>query len=119
MHFNKSKCLKIHIGPRGNECPDLKVHDIIMKETSSEKYLGDMISSKGNEENIKFRRKIGFQSISEIMAVLKEVAAGGHYISVGLVLRDAVLKSKLLLNSEVWYGLTVKEIENLEDLDKI
>ena len=53
------------------------------------------------------------------MAVLKEVAAGGHYISVGLVLRDAVLKSKLLLNSEVWYGLTVKEIVNLEDLDKI
>ena len=53
------------------------------------------------------------------MAVLKEVAAGGHYVSIGLVFRDAILKSKLLLNSEVWHALTQKEVEGLEDLDKI
>ena len=119
LYFNTSKCHKIHIGPRKEECPMLKVHDKTMGESDSEKYLGDMVSGKGNDENMKFRRKVGFQTLSEMMTVLKEVAAGGHYISIGLVLRDAVLMSKLLLNSEVWYGLTLKQMESLEELDKI
>jgi hypothetical protein len=54
---------------------------------------------------MKFKRKLGFQAISDNMTVLKELAAGSHYLAVGLVFRDAVLKSKLLLNSEVWHGL--------------
>ena len=89
-----------------------------MKDSVAEKYLGDMVSVKGNDENIKFRRKIGFQALSEMMAVLKEVAAG-FYISIGIIFRDAILVSKLLLNSEVWHGLTVKQTESLEQLDRI
>ena len=118
LYFNTKKCHKIHIGPRNDECPSLKVHDRTMEESETEKYLGDMISSKGNEENMKFKRKIGFQSISEQLTVLKEVGVGGHYIGVGLIFRDAVLKSKLLLNSEMWHGLTLNQLESLEDVDK-
>ena len=68
-----------------------------MTETKTEKYLGDMVSGTGNEENMKYKRKIGYQSISDQMTILKEVAAGSFYIIVGLVFRDAVLRSKLLL----------------------
>ena len=53
LYFNTSKCHKIHIGPRRDECPQIKVHDKIMQEYETEKYLGDMISGKGNEENKK------------------------------------------------------------------
>ena len=119
MYFNKTKCHKIHIGPKSDECPCLRVHESVMKASQEEKYLGDMVSRSGNEENIKFKRKLGFQAISDNMAVLKELAAGSHYLAVGLVFRDAVLKSKVLLNSEVWHGLTLKQIESLEDVDKI
>ena len=54
-------------------------------------YLGDMVSGSGNEENIKFRRKIRFQTIFEKMAMQKVVAAGGYFVSIGLVFRDSVL----------------------------
>ena len=119
LYFNKTKCHKIHIGPKSDECPCLRVHDSVMESSQEEKYLGDMVSSSGNDENMKFKRKLGFQAISDNMTVLKELAAGSHYLAVGLVFRDAVLKSKLLLNSEVWHGLTLKQTENLEDVDKI
>ena len=119
LYFNTAKCNRIHLGPKKDECPNLKVHGKLMKDSDSEKYLGDMVSSTGNDDNIKFRRKIGFQTISDQMTVLKELSAGCHYVSIGLVFRDAVLLSKLLLNSEVWHNLTLKQIEGLEDLDKI
>ena len=118
LYFNKRKCHKLHIGARNDECPTLKVHDTIMTETKTEKYLGDMISGTGNDENMKYKRKLGYQAISDQMTILKEVAAGSHFISIGLVFRDAVLKSKLLLNSEIWHGLTVKNVETLEEVDK-
>ena len=86
--------------------------------TETEKYLGDMIYGTGNEENMKYKRKIGYQSISDQMTILKEVAAGSYYIGIGLVFRDAVLRSKLLLNSEVWHALTVKNVDTIEEVDK-
>ena len=118
LYFNTLKCHKIHIGPRKDECPVLKVHGEEMKDSVAEKYLGDIVSAKGNDENIKSRRKTGFQAMSEMMSVLKEVAAG-FYVSIGIILRDAILVSKLLLNSEVWHGLTVKQTDSLEQLDRI
>ena len=53
-----------------------------------------------------------------MLSILKEVGIGSYYIKIGLVLRDAILKSKLLLNSDVWHNLTLKEISALEEVDK-
>jgi hypothetical protein len=36
----------------------------------------------------------------------------------GLIFRNAVLKCKILLNSEVWHSLTAKQVTQLEDIDK-
>ena len=77
-----------------------------------------MITASGNEENIKFKRKLGFQAISDTMSILKELSAGSFNHGIGLILRDSVLKSKLLLNSEVWHGLSMTKIKSLEDIDK-
>ena len=90
-----------------------------MKRTDSEKYLGDIVSNTGNTENIEKRKKIGMQTISELMSSLKEVGVGGFYIKTGLIYRDAILKCKLLLNSEVWHTLTLQQISDLEEIDKI
>ena len=107
LTFNTSKCFVIHVGPRSDECCKWKVHNQEMKRTCSEKYLGDIVSNLGNSENIENRRKMGRKTISEILSILKEVGIGIYYIKIGLVLRDAILKSKLLLNSEVWHNLTL------------
>ena len=101
LYFNKTKCHKIHIGPKHDECPELKVHDDTMENSEKEKYLGDMITASGNDENIKFKRKLGFQAISDSMSILKELSTGSFNHGIGLIFRDSVLKSKLLLNSEV------------------
>ena len=73
---------------------------------------------KEMKKSMKYKRKIGYQSISDQMTFLKEVAAGSYYIGIGLVFRDAVLRSKLLLNSEVWHALTVKNVDTIEEVDK-
>ena len=51
----------MHLGSKSEECPQLKVHNQQMKTTNSEKYLGDVVSVRGNIENIENRRKIGNQ----------------------------------------------------------
>ena len=56
LSFNTSKCFLIHLGPRKEDCCELKVHDQTMKKTDSEKYLGDLVSNSGNSENIENRK---------------------------------------------------------------
>ena len=54
----------MHIGPKKEDCPQLKIHDSLMKTTETQKYLGEIISSSGkNSENIKERCKTGYKSI--------------------------------------------------------
>ena len=77
-----------------------------------------MVSSQCNAANIRFRQQIGEQSTSEILSVLRDIEIGGFYIKNGLIFRDAVLKCKILLNSEVWHSLTAKQVSQLEDIDK-
>ena len=118
LYFNTNKCYQIHLGPRKEECCKLKVHDEIMKQTDSEKYLRDIVSNTGNDENIEKWKKLGMKSISDILATLKEFGIGSFYVKTGLIYRDSILKCKLLLNSEVWHSLTLQQISILEDVDR-
>ena len=77
-----------------------------------------MVASTGNTENIEDRAKSGRKSISDILSMLKEIGIGGNYIRIALIFRESTLKSKLLLNSDVWHNLIQKEVDLLEDVDK-
>ena len=57
LYFNTLKCYLIHVGPRQDECASLNIHDQEMKRTNAKKYLGDIVSSTGNSENIENRRR--------------------------------------------------------------
>ena len=86
----------------------------------TQKYLGDLISSSGNNtENIKERCKTGFKAISQIKALMKDVSMGKYTIQIGLLFRDTMFVSKMLLNSEVWHCLTQSQVQELEKLDRI
>ena len=51
------------------------------------------------------------------MTILNQVSLGHYYFDIGLVMRDTILISKLVFNSEVWYNVTDKQISKLEQID--
>ena len=95
LKFGKDKCHVIHIGSSDSEkcgCPDLKVQEIVMKNTKFEKYLGDIISKDGSIDlNIEERYNKGIGIISQVLALLKEITLSSYYFDVGLLLRDTNL----------------------------
>ena len=114
----KTKCHKIHVGPKNKLCPQLQVHGTPMVEVDQDTYLGDIVSGDGkNSKNVKQRVGKGVGIIADILNILEKVTLGEYYFSTALLLREALFINGILTNAEVWYGLTKKEIQELEDLD--
>ena len=75
-----------------------------IEKTENEKYLGDVISCNGkNDNNIQKRKERGIGIISQILSILKEVCFGPFFFKVAVMLRNSLFLSSILLNSEVWY----------------
>ena len=133
LEFNQSKCVKMHVSKaerkkcpvneskaRDAKCVFLEVQDSEMKTEENEKYVGDVISCSGsNDANISRRKSIGIGAISSIFAILSEVSLGHQYIDIGLVLRESILLSKMLLSAESWHKLFLYQIEKLEEVDRM
>ena len=119
MHETKS--VVIHVGNVKNYShpfPTLEVHGANMHEAKSTKYLSNIISSNGGvRETIEDRRNQGWGRVAMIMGILGEVALGTYRIEVGLMLRKAILTSKLLYSAEAWSAVSENEIKRLEQVD--
>ena len=114
----KSKCHIIHVGKESSLCPKLQVHGETMEKVNEDIYLGDCISGVGsNKKSIEMRKSRGMNTICEIMNILDNISFGEHYFSTALVLRESLFLSSILTNTEVWVGLTNKNIKEFEDLD--
>ena len=73
----------------------------IMEEKNEDKYLGDIISNDGrNLKNIKARVSKGKGIVSKIMSIIDSIPFGNHYFEIGVILRDSLLSSSMLFNSE-------------------
>ena len=89
-----------------------------MKQKQSTKYLGNILSTKGGQEdNIEDRRSRGWGKIATIMGILSEVDMGVHKLEVGLMLRQAILISSMLYAAGAWSGVTDKQLARLEVVD--
>ena len=143
LQFGYKKCKKMHVGKycESFKCKCLKVdsweetnvknedtnEDSIedcwkgeekMEEVSEDKYLGDIISNDGrNLKNIKARINKGQGIVSRIMTLLEGIQFGRHYFEVAMILRDSLLVSNMLFNTEAWYNITLKELQLLETVD--
>ena len=107
LEFGAKKCFQIHVGKNSRSCPSLKVHQTRMTKTTSERYLGDTIDQGLNHDiTIQKRCNSAIGTISDILVILSQVSQGHQYIHIGLIMREAILVSKLLLNVEVWPKLT-------------
>ena len=45
LKLSATKCKQIHIGKQSMVCPELKIHEEIMKTSNKEKYLGDYLTN--------------------------------------------------------------------------
>ena len=119
LTLSKSKCHNIHMGMNKSTCRSMKVHDSIMAESKSEKYLGDIVhSSGGNKPNVAKRLSRGWGRINEILAIVQEAPLGRRRVEAGLLLRKSLLINATLFNSEAWHGLTKSQVTAFEKLDE-
>ena len=83
------------------------------------KYLGDILSSDGkNDANIKARTYRGLGAITNIFQTLKDLCLGRYFFEAAMILRDSLLLSTLLSNSEAWVNLTPNNVKDLETIDE-
>ena len=119
LTLSYDKCSRIHVGKKTEQCPELKVHNAKMKDSTQEKYLGDLVNTTGNiKETVADRVAKGYGIVSEIKAILSEIPLGKYKLEVGLQLRQAMLLNGLLYNSEAWHSVTMQDIVPFENLDE-
>ena len=84
-----------------------------MEEKDEEKYLGDVISKDGrNLKNIK-----GKGIVKKILNILEGIPVGKLYYQVAVILRNSLLVSNIICNSEAWFSLTESDLNLLETVD--
>ena len=89
-----------------------------MKNSTKEKYLGDLITDGTIRKTIEDRKNRGYGIVNEILAILDEIPLGRYKIEIGLLLRQAMLVNGMLFNSEAWHAITENEIKMLEVVDE-
>ena len=118
--FNGPKCHQMHAGKCSNLCPLLRAHTTEIEIVSEEKYVGDMISYDGKHtKNVNARRSKGIGICNEITAILDNLFLGPYHFLIALLLRQIMLISVLLFNSETWLRLTKENMKKLESVDEM
>ena len=119
LTLSKTKCSKIHIGKQTNLCSNLKVGEADMKDSASEKYLGDIVHKSGNQKtNIEARIAKGKGIVKTILAMIQESPLGWSRVKAGLILREAMLINGIMFNAEAWHGVRQEDVDALEQVDQ-
>ena len=142
LQFGSGKCKKMHIGKKheeykchsifvdnwkevdgideaGNEViKDICVGKVKMEEAEEEKYLGDTIAKDGrNLKNIQARVNKGKGIAKRILDILEGIPFEKLYFQIAIILRNSLLVSSVLCNSEAWFNITKSELDLIETVD--
>ena len=118
LTLSKDKCNVQHVGKLQGKCFTHKVHNEIMHQVDSTKYLGDIIHKNGKlASNMSNRLAKGVASLSIIQAILQDIPLGKHRIEIGLDLRKALFLNSVLFNSEVWHNFKDADIAEIKLID--
>ena len=91
----------------------------IMEETKAYKYLGFVLSSKGdNFVNINEMRKKSIWIIRKIFTRLDGLHLKNYYFECGIMFLNMVLRSSILYASETYYNLTESQVRTLERIEE-
>ena len=84
-------------------------------ESEDEKYIGDIISKNAkNAKNISAQKCKSIGISRKIMSSLQDIYFGKFNFEVAILMRNSLMISSLLTNSEAWYNLTEADLRNLE-----
>jgi hypothetical protein len=82
-----------------------------VQKKDEEKYLGDIISADGrNIKNVKARVVKGKGIFNRILSILEGIPFGDFYFEMAVILRESLLVSSMLSNSESWYNVSKEKI---------
>ena len=89
-----------------------------MLEVEKHIYLGDVIHKSGrNSHNIESRISKSIGITAQIYTILKTIKNGFHFFKSAILLRESMLLSALLVNSESWHNLSKSDVYELEKVD--
>ena len=62
-------------------------------------------------------KRVGIKK--NMIQMLEKMPGGEYHFEIAVILRNAMLISSILKNSEVWYGATKEDTDLLEQIDKM
>ena len=93
--------------------------DIEMKKTEQQKYLGFILSSKGdNMKNIREMQNKSVWIINKIFEKLSSLNLRKYYFECALLLLNVILRSSILYASEAYYNVKETELRALEQIEE-
>ena len=115
LSVNGGKCVLIVINPRKDiPHPVLYVDGVEIEVVSLAKYLGDIISANGKNDNlIQDRVKKGKSIIVSALSLCNDLTLGHHYMSSALLLHKVVFLAAVLFNSQAWTNITKSQLKQL------
>ena len=115
LGLNGPKCVLVIINQRKDIPPPvLFVDGVEIQVVSFTKYLGDIISANGNNDNlIQDRVKKGKSITISALSLCNDMTLGYHYIESALLLYRTIFLASVLFNSQTWTNITKTQIMQL------
>ena len=115
LGLNGPKCVIVIINERNDiPHPVLYVDGIEVQVVSLAKYLGDIISANGCNNNlIQDRVKKAKSIIISALSLCNDLTLGQHYIESALLLYHAIFLASVLFNSQAWTNITKTQMSQL------
>ena len=114
-----NKCNHLHISKTNTNCySNLKADVSTMKKSTVCSYLGDILNSSGSlDSTIENRRQKGIGLCSQITGIVNSLSLGHYYFEISFLLRESIFLNGTLTNAEIWYPISEKQVEVLENVD--
>ena len=83
LQLNQSKCAKIHVGKKCEDCLELFAQKKHMKNSDQEKYLGDFINKDGKQHaTIVERISKGYGIVANILPLINDIPLGYRRVEI-------------------------------------
>ena len=89
-----------------------------IEQTEQQTYLGFVISSKGNIDNIKHVKNKSIGIISNVIQKLESANLGRYYFDAAVILLNGVVRPSILYACETYYDLKESQIRQLERIEE-
>ena len=101
------------------ELKEKYVGKIPIEEVKKQKYLGFVISSKGdNLENIQEMEKKSFGVIRTIMTKLERLKLRQYFFECSKIFMNVILRGSILYAAECYYNLTENQLRRIERIEE-